>query len=169
MADPSHVVLNSSDAPPRDLERADSSMLLSQHPPSDAQPPELAHRTADPHAHPAYAADGVAAGSGKSPDDPAPGWPTRLLRWVKHTHLYEVTSTGHEDACAFECSRVSDRRGHYWPPLYKDEDLKKSCWLRVKRFWVSTHHEQHTVAQCHATANQHARRGQRMRMRRCCT
>jgi len=61
---------------------------------------------------------------------------TRLLRWWKHTRLYEFTSTGHEDACGFECSRVAGRRGNYWPPMFKEEDLKRSRWLRVVRFYT---------------------------------
>lgn len=60
----------------------------------------------------------------------------RLLRWWKHTWLYEFTATGHEDACAFECSRVAGRRGNFWPPLFKPEDLKRSRWLRVVKFYT---------------------------------
>ncbi len=144
MAAESHQVRMHVEPPPH--ETGDIELAEQEQPPKPAgdrpqqgpaQPPQQANRTANPAEHPVDAADGSAAGSGRTPDDPNPGWQTRLVRWFKHTHLYEFTSTGHEDACAFECSRVAGRRGRYWPALYPEEALKKSCWLRTKRFWVS--------------------------------
>ena len=64
------------------------------------------------------------------------GCGTRLnARW-KQSWLYEVTSTGHEDACAFECTTVPGPRGRYWPALYPPSALKSRPLLYVHRFYT---------------------------------
>lgn len=60
----------------------------------------------------------------------------RLNRRWKASKLYQLTSSGHEDACAYECSNVGGRTCGYWPPLYPPERLRASIWLRLQRFWV---------------------------------
>jgi hypothetical protein len=76
------------------------------------------------------------AHTGKVTGEKEANWKTHLRHWLKRTWLYMKTSTGHEDACAFECSNVSGRKCRYWPPLYPKDALKKSRWLQCKRFWT---------------------------------